>query len=255
MSRYDLSDFAWRVIEPLLPIKPRGVPRIDDRRVLNGIFWVLRSGAPWRDLPERYGPHTTCYNRFVRWRKAGIWDRPMDAIMAAHDSDIQIIDSTSVRPPAGRGGKKEGGTDHCLGRSRGGLTTKIHVVVDAQGLPIRLGLTAGQAHDGQIADTLLDHLGPRTIVLADKAYDADRIRDLIQEQGATPNIPPKSNRRWKPCFSKRLYRERNLIERFFSKLKHFRRIATRYDKLAANFLAMVQLASMRLWPRAYESMT
>jgi hypothetical protein len=70
-------------------------------------------------------------------------------------------------------------------------------------------------------------------VLADKAYDADRIRELIQDQGATPNIPPKSNRRWKPCFSKRLYRERNLIERFFSKLKHFRRVATRYDKLAA----------------------
>jgi transposase len=89
-----------------------------------------------------------------------------------------------------------------------------------------------------IADTLLNHLGPHTIVLADKAYDADRIRELIQDQGATPNIPPKSNRRWKPCFSKRLYRERNLIERFFS--------------LAANFLAMIQLASMRLWLRAYE---
>ncbi|WP_413716134.1 IS5 family transposase [Sphingobium sp. B12D2B] len=145
------------------------------------------------------------------------------------------------------------GADHCLGRSRGGLTTKIDVVVDAQGLPIRLGLTARQTHDGQIADTLLNHLGPRTIVLADKAYDADRIRELIQDQGATPNIPPKSNRRWKPCFSKRLYRERNLIERFFSKLKYFRRVATRYDKLAVNFLAMVQLASMRLWLRAYES--
>ena len=93
------------------------------------------------------------------------------------------------------------------------------------------------------------------IVLADKAYDSDRIRELIHEQGATPNIPPKSNRKWKPCFSKRLYRERNLIERFFSKLKHFRRIATRYDKLAENFLAMVQLASVRLWLRDYESTT
>lgn len=91
--------------------------------------------------------------------------------------------------------------------------------------------------------------------MADKAYDADRIHELIEEQGATPNIPPKINRRWKPCFSKRLYRERNMIERFFSKLKHFRRVATRYDKLAANFLAMVQLASMRLWLRAYESTT
>ena len=85
MSQYDLTDFEWRVIEPLLPNKPRGVPRVDDRRVLNGIFWVLRSGAPWRDLPERYGPRTTCYNRFVRWRKAGVWDRLMDAITVAHD--------------------------------------------------------------------------------------------------------------------------------------------------------------------------
>ncbi|WP_238858237.1 IS5 family transposase [Faunimonas pinastri] len=236
MSRYDLTDFEWRVIAPLLPNKPRGVPRVDDRRVLNGIFWVLRSGAPWRDLPDRYGPRTTCYNRFVRWRKAGVWDRLMNAIRAHQQA------ATAKR-----------GVQIIVSVSRGGLTTKIHVVVDAQGLPVRLALPAGQTHDGQIVDSLLDHLGPRTIVLADKAYDADRIRELIQDQGATPNIPPKSNRRWKPCFSKRLYRERNLIERFFSKLKHFRRVATRYDKLAANFLAMVQLASMRLWLRAYES--
>ena len=97
MSRYDLTDFEWRVIEPLLPNKPRGVPRVDDRRVLNGIFWVLRSGAPWRDLAERFGPRTTCYNRFARWRKPGVSDRLMDAITAAHDGDIQMIDSTSVR--------------------------------------------------------------------------------------------------------------------------------------------------------------
>jgi transposase len=97
MSRYDLTDFEWRVIKPLLLNKPRGVPRVDDRRVLNGIFWVVRSGAPWRDLPERYGPRTTCYNRFARWRKAGVWDRLMDAITAAYYSDIQMIDSTSIR--------------------------------------------------------------------------------------------------------------------------------------------------------------
>jgi transposase len=97
MGRYDLTDFEWRIIEPLLPNKPRGVPRVDDRRVLNGIFWTLRAGAPWRDLPERYGPYTTAYNRFNRWRKAGVWDRIMDAITAAHDGKIQMIDSTSVR--------------------------------------------------------------------------------------------------------------------------------------------------------------
>jgi transposase len=97
MSRYDLPDFERRVIEPLLPNKPRGVPRVDDRRVLNGIFWVLRSGAPRRDLPERYGPRATYCNRFVRWRKAGVWDRLMDPIAIAHDGDIQMIDSASVR--------------------------------------------------------------------------------------------------------------------------------------------------------------
>ena len=173
----------------------------------------------------------------------------MDAITAAHDGDIQMIDSTSVRAHQQAATAKKRGEDHCLGRSRGGLTTKIHVVVDAQGLPIRLGLTAGQRHDGQVVDTLLDHLSPSTIVLADKAYDADRIRELIQDRGATPNIPPKSNRRWKPCFSKRLYRERNLVERFFSKLKHFRAVATRFEKHDANYLALVKLAAARIWMR------
>lgn len=239
---------------PMLPNKPRGV-RVDDSRVLNGFFWVLRSGAPWRDLPEGYGPRTTCYNRFIRWRRAGVWDRLMGAVTAIHDGGIQMIDSTSIRAHQQSATMKRS-ADNCLGRSRGGFTTKIHVVVDAQqGLPTRLCLTAGQTHDGQVADCPLHGLKPRTIVLGDKAYDANRVRALIEDQGATPNIPAKSNRNWKPCFSKRLYRYRNLIERFFSKLKHFRRVATRYGKLASNFLAMVQLASVRLWLRAYEFTT
>jgi transposase len=95
--RYDLTDFEWSVIEPLLPTRRRGVKPKKNRRVLNGIFWVLRTGAPWRDMPERYGPYTTAYNRFNRWRKAGIWDRLMDAIVKAHNGDVQMIDSSIVR--------------------------------------------------------------------------------------------------------------------------------------------------------------
>lgn len=183
------------------------------------------------------------------WRLGPADGRHHGGVRRRHPDDRQHFHPGA---PAGCDGKK-GDLDHCLGRSRGGLTTKIHAVVDAQGLPIRLSLTAGQAHDGPAAYRLLDRLDPRTIVLADKAYDADGIRDLIEAQGAVPNIPAKANRKWKPCFSKVLYRERNLVERFFSKLKHFRRVATRYDKLAEHFLAMVQLASIRLWLRAYES--
>lgn len=95
--RFDLTDFEWSVLEPLLPNKSRGVPRVDDRRVINGILWRFRTGSPWADIPERYGPHTTCYNRFVRWRKAGVWDRFLAAVSQAFDGELVMIDSSSIR--------------------------------------------------------------------------------------------------------------------------------------------------------------
>jgi len=97
MCRHDLSDEEWAVIEPLLPRDTRGVPRVDDRRVINGILWRFRTGSPWRDVPERYGPRTTLYNRFVRWRARGIWDQLLSAVSEAYDGDIVMIDSSCVR--------------------------------------------------------------------------------------------------------------------------------------------------------------
>ena len=140
-----------------------------------------------------------------------------------------------------------------MGRSRGGLSTKIHALVDADGLPIRLSLTPGQASDVHGAEVLLNDLRRGSVILADKGYDADWIREKIEAQEAAPNIPDKSNRKVRHCFSKVLYKERNKVERFFNKIKHFRRVATRYEKLGANFLAMVKLAAIRVWLRSIES--
>src|SRR6266576_5673530 len=124
-----------------------------------------------------------------------------------------------------------------------------------RGLPVRLALTAGQAHDNTRAGRLLSRLRSGTMLLADRGYDADSIRTLVRRHGAWANIPPKRNRTEALCFSPYLYKARNLVERFFNKIKHCRRVATRYDKLAANYLAFVQLASIRLWLRVNESTT
>ena len=140
-----------------------------------------------------------------------------------------------------------------MGRSRGGLTCKKHAVVGTNGLPVRLALTAGEAHDNRLADKLLSRLKSGSMLLADRGYDADWIRALAARKGALASIPPRSNRTEPICFSPYLYRARNLVERFFNKIKHCRRVATRYDKLAANYLAFVQLASIRLWLRVNES--
>jgi len=108
MARFDLSDAEWAIIAPLLPNKPRGVPRVDDRRVVNGIFYVLRTGSPWRDLPERYGPYTTVYNRFNRWAKAGVWLKVFEALAERSPDSLHLIDSSIVRAHQHAAGGKKG---------------------------------------------------------------------------------------------------------------------------------------------------
>jgi transposase len=216
--RYELTHCEWAVIKPMLPNKPRGVARVDDRRVLNGVFWVLRSGAPWRDLPGNLGPYTTCYNRFVRWRRAGVWDRIMVALATAHDAAVQMIDTSIVRVHQ-HGACIASNEEQLMGRSHGGLTSKIHALVDTNGLPVRLALTPGEAHDNRLALALLSGLKSGAMLLADRGYDADWIRGLATRRGAWANIPLKRNRKEPICFSPFLYRARNLVERFFNKIK------------------------------------
>jgi transposase len=136
-----------------------------------------------------------------------------------------------------------------MGRSRGGLTTKIHAVVDANGNPIALKLSEGQAHDGRSAADMLDSVGPGQTLLADRAYDSDALRQTLADRGAWANVKPMPGRVNVPVFSPYLYRLRNLFERFFNKLNHFRAIATRFEKHDANYLALVKLAAARIWMR------
>jgi transposase len=137
-----------------------------------------------------------------------------------------------------------------MGRSRGGLTTKIHAVVDAEGRPVALELTAGQTHDSKMALPMLSVMREGTIILGDKAYDTNALRAQAKEKKAWANIPAKSNRKDSFSFSRWVYRQRNLVERFFNKLKQYRAMATRYDKNPANFLAAAKIIATRIWINA-----
>ncbi|WP_293979760.1 IS5 family transposase [Sphingobium sp.] len=246
--RYELTDREWSIIESLLPNKPRGVARVDDRRVLNGIMWRFRSGATWAEVPERYGPSTTCYNRFVRWRKAGVWDRLLAAVSAGYNGELVMIDSTCMRVHQnGATGKKGEVGDRGMGRSRGGLTSKLHALVDADGRSVSLRLTGGQIHDACEAEALIEAIPEGATLLGDKGYDSNAIREAAAVRNVWANIPNRSNRKQRFAFSPWLYKQRNLVERFFNRIKQFRGIATRYDKDPANFLAAIKLICVRLW--------
>ena len=142
-----------------------------------------------------------------------------------------------------------------MGRSRGGLTTKIHALVDALGNLIAFKITEGQAHDGRSADDMLGTVRQGNILLADRAYDSNKLRCKMAERGAIANIRAMPNRLVPPPFDREAYKKRNVVERYFNKLKHFRAIATRYEKRDDNFAASIMLAAIRIRLRNYESMT
>src|SRR4029453_2368368 len=152
--RFDLSDEEWALLVPLLP-KNRKSARVDDRRILNAIFYVLRTGMPWRDLPERYGPYTTAYNRFNRWSRRGIWKRIFDELASKSRDSLYLIDSTIVKAHRSASGAK-GGRKIRRSVYRGGRTTKIHAIVDSKGRPLNFIVTGGQIHDSQVVEDVLN---------------------------------------------------------------------------------------------------
>jgi transposase len=246
-NEYWLSDKRWALIEPLIPTRRRGVKPSRNREVISGILHVLKYGCRWRDCPEVFGPHTTIYNRFNRWSRAGIWQAMLQTLVSLDAANVQSIDSTASKAHRCAAGGIGGAETQAIGRSRGGRTTKIHTTVDRAGRLIAFSLSPGQMGDVRAAPGLLARLPKATHLLADAAYDSNDLRQFLLDRGTTPVIKPNPTRKSTPPFDKTLYKQRNGIERAFSHLKDWRRVATRYDKLARNFLATVALAAIIIW--------
>ena len=214
--------------------------------MLNGMLWIVRCGVQWRELPEAYGPWQSVYARFAKWRDDGTLEAIFYALSADADMENLSLDSTCIKVHESANGEEKT-ANKAVGRTRGGLNTKLHAIVDGLGNPVEFMLSAGNDHDSVHAVELLEKVEiSGSNVLADCAYGAKAVRAYISEQGAGYVIPPQSNisEPWPVDWC--LYKERHLVECFFQKLKWFRRIATRYDKLDASFLAFVYLASIAI---------
>ena len=191
--------------------------------------------------------HTT-YTRFQRWTASGVWARVLAAVQQDDALHTLLVDSTTVRMHQHASGARKKNGPQVLGRSRGGLTTKLHAVADARGRPVRLGLTAGQRHDAPQALPLLGDLAPAYLI-ADRGYDFDPLVAVLAARGTHAVIQLRRKRRHPRAFDPSRYAQRHPIERLSSCLKQFRRVATRYDKLDAHFLAFIHLAATVLWLR------
>ncbi|WP_422110543.1 IS5 family transposase [Dietzia cercidiphylli] len=298
-SRFrQFTDEQWERIEPLLPSNEgrQGHPFRDNRKVVEGIIYRYRAGIPWRDLPrEEFGAWQTVWKRHARYARDGTWDRILHVILADADAAGKIdwnvsVDATicrahqhstnTTRPEQDTGGRVESKNrpfrdcepaGHGIGRSRGGLTTKIHSAVDGRGRPLANVITGGQRNDGaMLAEVLADiHVPrhgkgrPRTrpdAVIADKAYSSGTIRRQLRSRGIAAVIPEKSDtiaareRRGSrggrpPKLDTGLYKNRNVVERSFALAKQWRALATRYDKLAITYRAAVTLCAILTWLR------
>jgi len=244
----ELSDSQWERLEPLIPAPPRrpdnrGRPWKPARLVLDAILWVLRTGAAWHDLPDFYPAPQTCHRRFQLWVADGTFERLSTHLarwLGMGDSEEAFIDGSYV--PARKGGD-------CVGRCRAGRATKVMVLADTRGRPMGVTIAPGNRHDIVLTDQtldacFLDHLPARLI--GDKAWDSARLQqDLLSQRGVELIAPKRGgqrpSRRRQDGRSLRRARRRWKVERLFAWLKGFRRLATRWEHKAENFLGMLHL--------------
>ena len=270
MSRHNLTDQEWNAIRVFLPAEKTGRagrPWKPHRQVIDGIMFVLRAGVAWRDVPQKFGNWKTIYNRFRRWVNQGLWTRIVQKIISRLyeqgeiDFELWCIDGTVIRAHRAAAGARKGeltkeqnAEKHALGRSQGGYSTKLHVLTDGQGIPLSITATAGQRNEAPefenvFANSLINifRKDKRPDALAgDKGYSSGKIRRFIAKRGIEDVIPTRSNETRNPDFNKSLYKARNIVERAIGWLKEYRRVATRYEKHVENYMAMVNIAIIRI---------
>lgn len=252
-SRLLLTDEIWhRLAAALSGLKSRAgaPPKQSDRDFIEAVLYLARTGSPWRDLPERFGNWDAVYQRFRRWEQAGRWRALFEQLPAdLQEVHTVFFDSSVIRahPHAAGAPQTQGGQEaQALGRSRGGFGTKIHAAAADERTALAVVLTPGQAGDAPSYPELIDAVPqecPVDAAAADKSYDSDAIRVDLKQRGIEPVIPPRANRNEPIAYDKTTYRQRNRVERLFNKLKQFRRVATRYDKLDLSFLAFIHLTA------------
>ena len=276
VRRYELTDAQFVMIEDLLPKNGRrGAQWNDHRTTLNGIFWLLHTGAQWREVPQRYGKWQSVYDRFRRWRADGTIDRILQRLhlkldeAGRIDHELWCIDGTSIRASRAAAGARRAGpegepSDHALGRSRGGFGTKLHLIVDGHGIPLSVGISAGQAHESKHVEPVLEGIRlvrpgrgrprrrPRRLA-GDQGYSYPRVRRYLRRRGIVAVIPTRKDQRPNPRFDKQAYRRRNVVERCVNWLKESRRLGTRHEKLAIHFVAMAKWAMIGRCLRLFDS--
>lgn len=217
------------------------------RKTVEGILYRMRTGCPWRDLPRYFGKWNSVYQQFNRWSANEVLMRAFQAAVQDPDLEWGFIDGTIVKAHQHSSGAAGGG-DQGIGKSKGGLTTKIHMGVDSCGFPLCFDITGGEVHDCKQAPDLIDKMPVTDCVIGDKGYDSEALREKIEDNNSHAIIPRKSNsKKGNEDMDWCLYKYRHLVENLFARIKHFRAIATRYDKLKRNYESMVALACGFIW--------
>jgi transposase len=223
-----------------------GRPPKDDRIVVTAIWYVLRTGCPWRDVPERYGPWGSIYTRWRRWCASGLWPRLLQRLARRARGALRHLDCSHIKLHQDGANPPGGQAAQAIGRTKGGLNTKLAAVVDRHGRAVAVCLAPGPHHDLHAVEPLLPAVRQQRLV-ADKGFDADSFRERLRHQHTQCCIPPRRGRHQPARFHRGYYRCRHHVENFFARIKKYRRVGTRYDKLAATFLAFVLFAAVLDW--------